>query len=88
MFIACNKLAPITSSKTTTVHLGKLLTYKFYLYYIQVATALQVAGPNPTLWIPRQTLSTSTASWYSKALGCLFRTSRDDHAVQFIKFKR
>jgi len=40
MFIACNKLAPITSSKPTTVYLGKLLTYKFYLYYIQVATTL------------------------------------------------
>jgi len=60
-----------------------------------VATALQVAGSTLTFWIPWQTPFASTSS-YSSLYNCrrltygsfqLTHMSRDDHAVQLIKFE-
>ena len=58
-----------------------------------MATALLVAGPTLPFWIPWQTQFAFTYSYSRsfKALGFSFQLShmsRDDNAVQLIKFER
>jgi len=66
-----------------------------------VATALLVAGPTLTFWMPWQTPFASTSSSFKAQLGCSYNCRRltydlfqlmhmscDDHAVQLIKFEQ
>ena len=58
-------------SYTTTSSLNQPIFARpfFFFMYIQVATALLVAGSTPTFWIP-QFVSTSSYSNVVQALGC------------------